>query len=174
MLSDLKNLISNHPDFPKPWVLFRDISPLLYDASARKVIVEAFWNYMQGKNITAIAGIDARWFLIAGLLAEKYQLPLVMIRKEGKLPDTIVFKASYDSEYSHETLTLRKDLLSQDDTVLIVDDVLATGGTLLAAIELIKKSGVQTIYTGVLVELLSLKWREKIAPIDIFSTIQYD
>ncbi len=82
---------------------------------------------MKDKNVTAIAGIDARGFLLAGLLAEKYQLPLVMIRKEGKLPDTIVTKASYDSEYSHETLTIRNDLLSKNDTVLIVDDVLATG-----------------------------------------------
>ncbi len=136
--------------------------------------MEAFWEYMKDKNVTAIAGIDARGFLLAGLLAEKYQLPLVMIRKEGKLPDTIVTKASYDSEYSHETLTIRNDLLSKNDTVLIVDDVLATGWTLGAAIELVRNCEVQSIYVGVLVELLFLKWREKIAPIDIFSTIQYD
>lgn len=174
MLSDLKALISNHPDFPKPGVLFREISPLLFDVEARWSIVEVFWEYIQDKNITAIAGIDARGFLLAGMLAERYQLPLVMIRKEGKLPDEIVLKASYNSEYSHETLTIRNDLLSQDDTVLIVDDVLATWGTLNAAIELVKKCGVHAIYAGVVVELLFLKWREKIAPIDIFSTIQYD
>ncbi len=91
------------------------------------------------------------------MLAEKYQLPLVMIRKEGKLPDEIVLKASYVLEYGEATLTIRNDLLSENDTVLIVDDVLATGGTLEAAIELVKKCGVQTVYTGVLVELLFLK-----------------
>jgi|GEM_PF-3350193 len=80
-----------------------------------------------------------------------------MIRKEGKLPEDIVYKASYDSEYSHETLTLRTDLISQHDTVLLVDDVLATGGTLNTAIELIKHCGIQTIYAGVVIELLFLK-----------------
>jgi len=138
-------------------VLFREISPLLFDVEARKNIVEEFGKYMNGKNITAIAGIDARGFLLAGLLAEKYQLPLVMIRKEGKLPDNIVSKASYDLEYGHETLTIRNDLLSENDTILIVDDVLATGGTLQAAIELVKNCGVRSIYTGVLIELLFLK-----------------
>lgn len=174
MLADLKTLISNHPNFPKPGVLFREISPLLFDVAARKEIMEAFWEYIQDKNITVIAGIDARGFILWSMLAEKYQLPLVMIRKEGKLPDTIVAKASYESEYSHETLTIRNDLLSKNNTVLIADDILATGGTLQAAIELIKGCGAQKIYAGVLVELLFLKWREKLAPIDIFSTIQYD
>lgn len=130
MISDLKNLISNYPDFPKPGVLFREISPLLFDVEARKKIMEGFGDYMNGKNITAIAGIDARGFILGGMLAEKYQLPFVMIRKEGKLPDEIVSKASYESEYRHATLTIRNNLLSKNDTVLIVDDVLATGGTL--------------------------------------------
>lgn len=81
---------------------------------------------MKDKNITTIAGIDARGFLLAGLLAEKYQLPLVMIRKEGKLPPEITIKTSYTLEYGDATLAIRNDLLSQDDIVLIVDDVLAT------------------------------------------------
>lgn len=91
------------------------------------------------------------------MLAEKYQLPLVMIRKEGKLPPDITHKSHYHLEYGEATLTIRYDLLSKDDSVLIVDDVLATGGTLQAAIELIKKCGVQNVYAGVLIELLSLK-----------------
>lgn len=91
------------------------------------------------------------------MLAERYQLPLVMIRKEGKLPPEITIKASYTLEYGEATLTIRNNLLSQDDTVLIVDDVLATGGTLSAAIELVKNCGVHTVYAGVLVELLFLK-----------------
>lgn len=174
MLSDFKNLISNYPDFPKPGVLFREISPLLFDIQSRGEILEAFWEYIQSKNITTIAGIDARGFLIAGLLAEKYQLPLVMIRKEGKLPPEITIKTPYILEYGEATLTIRNDLLSKNDIILIVDDVLATGGTLWAAIELIKNCGVRSIYAWVLIELLFLKWREKLAPIDIFSTIQYD
>ena len=174
MLTDFKNLISNHPDFPKPGVLFREISPLLFDVAARKEIMEAFWEYIHDKNITAIAGIDARGFILWSMLAEKYQLPLVIIRKEGKLPSEITIQASYTLEYGEATLTVRNDLLSKRDTVLIVDDVLATGGTLWAAIELVRNCGVLSIYAGVLVELLFLKWKEKLAPIDIFSTIQYD
>ena len=88
------------------------------------------------------------------MLAEKYQLPLVMIRKEGKLPPDTTLKASYKLEYGEATLTIRNDLLSETDTVFIIDDVLATGGTLKAAIELVKNCGVLTVYTGVLIELL--------------------
>jgi adenine phosphoribosyltransferase len=111
-------------------VLFREISPLLFDVEARKGILEEFGKYMNGKGITAVAGIDARGFLLAGLLAERFQLPLVMIRKEGKLPDEVTLKASYKLEYGEATLTIRKDILRPDDIVLVVDDVLATGGTL--------------------------------------------
>ncbi len=89
--------------------------------------MEEFGKYMNDKNITAIAGIDARGFLLAGLLAEKYQLPLVMIRKKGKLPDETTFEASYELEYGKATLAIRKDILKSEDIVLIVDDVLATG-----------------------------------------------
>ncbi len=91
------------------------------------------------------------------MLAEKYQLPLVMIRKEGKLPPEITHKSHYNLEYGEATLTIRNDLLSEHDVVLIVDDVLATGGTLQAAINLVKDCGVQQIYTSVLIELLFLK-----------------
>jgi adenine phosphoribosyltransferase len=91
------------------------------------------------------------------MLAERFQLPLVMIRKKGKLPDETTFEASYELEYGVATLSMRRDILKSDDIVFIVDDVLATGGTLQAAIELIRNCGVQSIYVGVLVELLFLK-----------------
>lgn len=91
------------------------------------------------------------------MLAERYQLPLIMVRKEGKLPPEIIHKIHYKLEYGEATLTIRNDLLAKNDIVLIVDDVLATGGTLQAAIELVRKCGVTSIYAGVLIELLFLE-----------------
>ena len=91
------------------------------------------------------------------MLAEKYQLPLIMVRKEGKLPPEIIHKSHYKLEYGEATLTIRNDLLTKNDIVLIVDVVLATGGTLQATIELVRKCGVTSIYTGVLIELLFLE-----------------
>lgn len=95
--------------------------------------------------MTTIVGIDARGFIIGSLLAERYQLPFVMIRKKGKLPDEMVFEASYVSEYSHETLIIQKDILQSTDHVLIIDDILATGGTLQASIRLVQQCGVTSI-----------------------------
>ena len=154
-------------------MLFREVSPLLFDVEARKSIMEEFWNFIDGKGITAIAGIDARGFLLAWMLAERFQLPLVMIRKEGKLPDTIVARESFDYEYSSATLTIRKDIL-KGHRVLVVDDVLATGGTLLASLKLAKDNGASEVYGGVLVEITPLKGREKLTQYDIFSAIQFD
>jgi adenine phosphoribosyltransferase len=145
MSLDLKSFISNYPDFPILGVLFRDISPLLYDVSARNQIIESFRNFITENHITTLAGIDARGFLLASMLAECYQLPLIMIRKKGKLPDEATMQASYDLEYGHATLTIRKDILKPTDKVLIIDDVLATGGTMAASIDLIQQCGVTEI-----------------------------
>lgn len=126
MEKDYSHLLTNYPDFPAPGVLFRDISPLLFDVPARNEILEAFSAFIDEKNIDTIAGVDARGFILGGMLAEKYQLPFVMIRKDGKLPDTLVAKESYSYEYSSATLAIRKDIL-KGHRVLVMDDVLATG-----------------------------------------------
>lgn len=126
MKKNYQELITDYPDFPLPGVLFREMSPLLFDVETRQEILELFGAFIQEKNIDAIAGVDARGFVLGGMLAEKYQLPFIMIRKDGKLPDDLVAKASYDYEYSSATLTIRKDIL-KDHKVLVIDDVLATG-----------------------------------------------
>ncbi len=120
------HLITEYPDFPAPGVLFREMSPLLFDVEARSEILSAFGHFIREKNIDTIAGIDARGFVLGGMLAEKYGLPFIMMRKDGKLPDDLVAKASYDYEYSSATLTIRKDIL-KGHKVLVIDDVLATG-----------------------------------------------
>lgn len=129
MKKDYSHLLTNYPDFPAPGVLFRDMSPLLFDVEAREEIMETFGKFIKEKNIDTIAGVDARGFVLGGMLAEKYELPFVMIRKDGKLPDALVAKESYSYEYSSATLSIRKDILS-GHRVLVIDDVLATGGTL--------------------------------------------
>lgn len=152
MPKDYSHLVTDCPDFPAPGVLFREISPLLFDVEARGEILDSFGAFIREKNIDTIAGVDARGFIIGGMLAEKYQLPFVMIRKDGKLPTDLVARESYDYEYSSGTLAIRKDIL-RNHRVLVTDDVLATGGTLSAALRLAKDNGAGEVFGGVLLEL---------------------
>lgn len=145
MPRDFTHLVTDCPDFPTAGILFREMSPLLFDVSARTEVLEAFGAYIQEKHIDTIAGIDARGFAIGGMLAERFELPFVMVRKEGKLPDTLVAKESYTTEYSSATLTIRRDILD-GHRVLVVDDVLATGGTLRAALNLTKNNGASEVF----------------------------
>lgn len=171
-MTDYSHLITEIPDFPAPGVLFREISPLLADVNAREEILEKIGNFIQEKNIEVIAGIDARGFIIGSLLAEKYHLPFVMIRKAGKLPASLTIEESYSYEYSKATLAVRSEFL-KGKNVLITDDVLATGGTLVAALRLAQRSEAREVYGAVLLELTSLSWREKLREFEIFSAIQY-
>ncbi len=172
MQKDYSHLLTNYPDFPAPGVLFRDMSPLLFSVEHRDEIMDSFGAFIWDNTIDCIAGVDARGFVLGGMLAEKYHLPFVMIRKDGKLPDSLVAKESYSYEYSSATLAIRKDILS-GHRVLIIDDVLATGGTLGAALELAKNNGASAVFGGVLMEIAPLKGREKLAPYEIFSAIQF-
>ncbi len=172
MQKDYSHLLTNYPDFPASGVLFRDMSPLLFDTEARHEVMEDFGIFIQEKSIDTIAGVDARGFVLGGMLAEKYSLPFVMIRKDGKLPDALVSKESYSYEYSSATLAIRKDILS-GHRVLVIDDVLATGGTLGAALSLAKNNGASEVFGGVLIEIVPLKGREKLAPYEIFSAIKF-
>lgn len=171
-MKDFSHLLTNYPDFPAPGVLFRDMSPLLFDVQAREEVLESFGNFIQEHQINTLAGVDARGFVLGGMLAERYHLPFVMIRKDGKLPDALVAKESYDYEYSSATLSIRKDIL-RGHRVLVIDDVLATGGTLGAAMNLAKNNGASAVFGGVLIEISPLKGREKLAQYQIFSAIQF-
>lgn len=172
-MKDYSHLLTNFPDFPASGVLFRDMSPLLFDTEARNEVMEAFGVFIKEKNIDTIAGVDARGFILGGMLAERYDLRFVMIRKDGKLPDPLVAKESYEYEYSSATLSVRKDILS-GNRVLVIDDVLATGGTLWAALNLTQNNGASEVFGGVLIELLWLKGKEKLSSYEIFSAIQFN
>ena len=136
----LKSHIRDVPDFPRPGILFKDITPLLSDASARNMVVEEIVNQYSNLNIQAIAAIEARGFLFGMLLADKLKLPFVPIRKVGKLPYKKKI-AHYDLEYGTSSIEIHEDAITPGTRVLIHDDLLATGGTALAAGSLIQQIG---------------------------------
>lgn len=168
----LRANIRDVPDFPKPGILFRDITPILLDAQLFRLAITLFAERYQRKNVDKIAAIDARGFLFAGALAHVLGAGLIPVRKKGKLP----FKthtASYDLEYGTNTLELHVDAVRPGQRIVLLDDVLATGGTASAAVSLLQKAGAQVVECGFLIELLNLNGREKLGALPIFSAIQY-
>jgi adenine phosphoribosyltransferase len=169
---DLAQYIRDIPDFPKPGILFKDITPLLSHTEAFRESIEIMHRHYDGQRIDAVAAAEARGFLFAAPLALVMRKPLVPLRKPGKLPyRTHAFH--YELEYGSAELHMHIDGISQGDHVLLVDDVLATGGTLKAACQLIEKAGGKVVGSVVLVELTFLKGREKMQPCDVFSVLKY-
>ncbi len=169
---DLKIYIRDIPDFPKPGILFKDITPLLSSPEAFRHAVKVMCERYQGQQIDAVAAAEARGFLFAAPMALEMQVPLVPLRKPGKLPyQTHSF--SYDLEYGSAELHVHIDAIPQDSRVLIVDDLLATGGTMKAGCQLIEKAGGNVAACVVLVELEFLKGREVLTPYEVFSLLRY-
>lgn len=158
---DLKTYIRDIPDFPKPGVLFRDITPLLADPVAFGEVVEAMHRMLIGKEIQVVAGIESRGFLFAGPLALRLGAALVPIRKKGKLPHATI-EESYDLEYGTDQIEVHQDAIPAGSRVAVVDDVLATGGTLAAACRLVEKAGGEVAAALCLMELSFLEGREKV------------
>lgn len=165
MSNELKKLILDVPDFPAPGVIFKDITPLLQDGAAFKKSIQMLVEDFKEQNVTKVAGIDSRGFLFATPVAVLLNAGFVPLRKPGKLPRD-VFVQSYSYEYDKNSLEMHTDALNREDRVLLIDDVLATGGTASAAVSLIKKTGAQLIGTGFVIELTFLKGREKL-PTDL-------
>ena len=169
---NLKDYIRDIPDFPEPGILFKDITPLLKSSIALKYVIERFRSYYQDKHIDIVCGIEARGFIFATPLALELNKPFVPIRKEGKLP----FKTQatkYKLEYGEATVEIHADAVEPGQKVLIVDDVLATGGTLAASGELIESQGGKVAGFAILVELLGLNGRSKLGNHDLMSLIEY-
>lgn len=144
------------PDFPKPGIMFKDITPLLKDVELSRDITEAFSEYWSSHKLDAIVGIESRGFIWGNSLAQNLGIPFIPIRKQGKLPaETIAYK--YDLEYGSAEVEIHKDAILQGQRVLIHDDLLATGGTAIAAAELVKMSGGTVAGFSFLVELSFLK-----------------
>ena len=156
------------PDFPKPGILFKDITPVLQDPRAFNDAVEDLASHLNGANI--VAGIESRGFIFAAAIAAKYNLGLVLLRKPGKLPRK-THVVQYQLEYGFDSLEIHEDSLDKNDSVLLVDDVLATGGTLLAGSELIAKTGAKLTNCAVFIEISALNGRNRLSSIPVHSSI---
>ncbi len=169
---NLATYIRDIPDFPKPGILFKDITPLLADPAAFQETIDRFSDHFRNRPIDAIAAAEARGFLFAAPLALALKKPLVPLRKPGKLPYR-THRLQYDLEYGSAELQIHVDGFTAGAKVLMLDDLLATGGTLAAACGLIEKAGGKVVCCAVLVELLFLKGRDKLRPHEVFSILQY-
>ena len=160
------------PDFPVKGVIFKDITPLLSDMVLYSKIIDTIVNQYKDKNITKIAGLESRGFLFGISIAQKLNIPFVPIRKKGKLPYKTV-STTYSLEYGTATIEMHIDAVNENDNVLIVDDLLATGGTAYAAVELVKKLKANVIGCAFVIELTFLNGKEKLKDIPYSSIVQY-
>ena len=161
-LSDIiKDTVRNVPDFPKQGINFKDISPIVENPSLSKDIVKEFANQLAGKGIDAIVGVESRGFIYGMPLALELNIPFVLVRKVGKLPFTTI-QYSYDLEYGSATVEMHVDSIKKDWNVFIHDDLLATGGTAIAAAELVQQQGGKIAGFGFIIELSFLKGSEKL------------
>ena len=170
--ADLKNIIRDIPDFPKPGILFKDITTLLRDKAAFKKSVDLLAKQFKKENIAYIVGVEARGFIFGAALAYKLGTGFVPIRKKGKLPSK-TRQITYALEYGTDILEIHEDALPRGARVLVVDDLLATGGTVKAVCDLVKAQGAVISGVAFLVELRFLKGKEKLKDYPIYSVIKY-
>lgn len=169
----LRRSIRDIPDFPKPGIVFKDITPMLLDASLFQDTVTALADWTEKCGVRKIMGVDARGFLFAGPVADRLGLGLVPVRKPGKLPYQTV-RASYDLEYGANTLEMHIDAVAKGERIVIVDDLLATGGTVRAAATLVETLGGTIAGLAFVVELGFLGGRGKLAGYDMMSLVNFD
>jgi adenine phosphoribosyltransferase len=172
-VDDLKQKIRNIPNFPKPGIVFRDITTLLDDVEAFKKVIDIFSDHYKDKNINKIVAIESRGFIFGGALAYKMDAAFVPIRKLGKLPGETI-KKEYELEYGVDALEMHRDAIEAGDNALIVDDLMATGGTLAATCGMVEKLGANIAGIAVLIELSFLKGQEKFQKYDYLPLIKYD
>ena len=168
----LEAYIRNIPDFPEPGIQFKDITPLVKEPAMLRLAVNQLVYPFLGTNITAVAGMEARGFIFGSLAAWELGVGFVPLRKPGKLPYDVQ-SLSYDLEYGSATLEIHNDALKEGDRVLLIDDLIATGGTAAASCELIEKLGAEVAACAFVVELDFLKGRDKLAKYNIHSLIHY-
>jgi adenine phosphoribosyltransferase len=168
----LKSKIRDIPDFPKPGIIFKDITPLVKDPAALRLTVHQLLHPFLGRDITAIAGMEARGFIFGSLVAWELGIPFIPLRKPGKLPYDVQ-SVSYDLEYGSAELQVHIDAVDHTDKVLLIDDLLATGGTAKASCELIEKLGAKIVACAFVVELDFLAGRELLQGYEVHSLLHY-
>jgi adenine phosphoribosyltransferase len=172
-MEDLKKLIREVPDYPKPGILFYDVTTLLKDKTGFHLLIDRLCSHYEGHHIDLVAGIEARGFIFAPALAYRLGAGFIPVRKANKLPAKTA-KISYALEYGTDTLEMHEDAVSRGQRVLLCDDLLATGGTAAAAVQLIRSVGGVVDGAAFAVELNFLKGRAKLPGLDVFSLMNYD
>lgn len=169
---NIKDYIREIPDWPKPGVNFKDITPLLENKEAFKYIIDKFAGQFENDRPDKVVGIDARGFLLAAPVAYKLGCGLSIVRKKGKLPAKCVSQ-DYSLEYASNIIEMHEDAIKKGERVILIDDVLATGGTARAAVDLIEKLEGEVVGLGFLIDLTFLKGKEKLKDYKIYSLIEY-
>jgi adenine phosphoribosyltransferase len=169
----LKTLVRTVPDFPKPGILFYDITTVLKDKAGFATLIDAFAQYYIGKEIDLVLGIEARGFIFGPALAYRLNAGFVPVRKPKKLPAPVA-RVNYDLEYGTDSLEIHMDAIEPGQRVVIVDDLLATGGTMEATVKLVRQLGGVVAGLGFAVELDFLKGRDKFQEYDVMSLLHYD
>ena len=167
-----KQKIRNVPDFPKKGIMFRDITTLLEDKESFKKSADALYNFSKDLNIDKVVGIDSRGFIFGGILANRLNAGLVLVRKPGKLPAETLSQ-SYSLEYGEDTLEIHKDSITPGERILIHDDLLATGGTAKAACDLIERAGGIIVQITFIIELSFLGGKDKFEGYTVNSLVSY-
>ncbi len=171
-IDELKSKIRDVPDFPKAGILFRDITPLLADGQAFCQAIDLLGDRYVNRRVDVVVGVEARGFIMGSALAYKLRAGNVLIRKRGKLPYKTC-QTTYALEYGTDTLEIHQDAIRPGQRVLVADDLLATGGTVSAAVDLVKQLGGQIVELAFLIELTALKGRDRLKENPVFSLIQY-
>ncbi len=169
---DYKSMIRKIPDFPKPGILFYDITTLLKDSNGFQQIICDLTDHYRNEEISKVVGIESRGFILGGPLASNLNTGFVPVRKSGKLPAD-VFEVKYNLEYGSNSLAIHRDAVEMGERVLVVDDLLATGGTAAATVHLLRQLGGEIVGCAFLVELLALGGREKLDGCTVHSLLSY-
>ena len=171
---DYESLITDIPGYPKPGIIFKDITTLLSDGEGFRASVRDIAQHFAGKGVTKVVGMEARGFVYGASVAVEMGVGFIPVRKPGKLPRA-VYRQEYELEYGSDILEMHQDALGPDDKVLIVDDLIATGGTAVAAVQLIQQAGAEIVGFGFLLELTPFNSRAKLAEIadaEFYSLVQ--
>ena len=172
-IASIRHAIRDIPNFPKPGIVFKDITPLLSNGTLFARTIDVLADRYRDQSIDTVLGIESRGFIVGAALAYKLGAGFCVVRKRGKLPYQ-THSASYDLEYGTDTLEIHVDALPAKARVIIADDLIATGGTAAATAQLVSKLGAEVIECAFVIELAFLKGREKLKPHGVFSILQYD
>lgn len=170
---NLRAMIREIPDFPKPGVSFKDITTVMRDGPAFRYVIQQLADHYRSRGVSAVVGVESRGFLIGAPLAYELGVGFVLVRKPGKLPGERL-RVEYELEYGTDALEIHADAAGPGDRVLLVDDLLATGGTIAAAAELVGRLGAEIVGFGFLIELAYLGGRAKLPPVEVYTLVRYD